>query len=522
MDQYLIYLRKSRADRDAEAQGQGDTLARHRAALVELAHRQGLAIAEIFEELVSGETITARPEMQKLLQVVESGLYAGVLVMEVERLARGNTRDQGVVAETFQYSGTKIITPLKTYDPTDESDQEYFEFGLFMSRREYKTINRRLQRGRSTSLSEGKFIAGTAPYGYRKQKLPQQRGFTLEIIPEQAGVVHRIFSLYISGEAQPSGETRQYGAFTIAKKLDEEGIPSPSGAKWPPCTVKDILCNPTYAGMLRWSHRPTVKRMEAGQVVESRPVNHAMPLTPGLHPPIVDRSMWEAAQERLKARSHAPMPGNRTTQNPLAGLLYCSVCNRSMERRKFARGRDMLMCPTKDCPTMGAVLDDVETSLLGGLQLWLSAYRVSAQESSANSTGAVQEVKRTVARLDRSLTTLQKQRDSLFDLLEQGVYTPDLFQERSHALSQKINTNQAALEEAHAQLTAEQALADQQYFAIPKITSVLEQYAELDTPQDKNELLKALIQRVFYTKTQGGRYAPSDMALTILPKIKPV
>ena len=41
-----------------------------------------------------------------------------------------------------------IITPIKIYDPNDEYDEEYFEFGLFMSRREYKTIKRRMQRGR--------------------------------------------------------------------------------------------------------------------------------------------------------------------------------------------------------------------------------------------------------------------------------------------------------------------------------------------------------------------------------------
>ena len=50
--------------------------------------------------------------------------------MEVERLARGETIDQGDVAQAFQYSDTKIITPLKTYDPTNEYDEEYFEFGV--------------------------------------------------------------------------------------------------------------------------------------------------------------------------------------------------------------------------------------------------------------------------------------------------------------------------------------------------------------------------------------------------------
>ena len=83
---YDIYLRKSRADRDAEANGGGDTLLRHRTALLELARKMNLTIYHIFEEVVSGETIANRPEMQKLLAEVETGQIAGVLVMEPEAL----------------------------------------------------------------------------------------------------------------------------------------------------------------------------------------------------------------------------------------------------------------------------------------------------------------------------------------------------------------------------------------------------------------------------------------------------
>ncbi len=147
-----MYLRKSRQDNEAESRGEGETLARHRNALFELAKRQNLTITKIYEEVVSGDTIAARPEMQKLLSDVEAGMWAGVLVMEIERLARGDTSDQGTVAKTFQYSGTRIVTPMKTYDPNNEFDEEYFEFGLFMSRREYKIINRRMQRGKIASI----------------------------------------------------------------------------------------------------------------------------------------------------------------------------------------------------------------------------------------------------------------------------------------------------------------------------------------------------------------------------------
>ena len=168
MEQYCMYLRKSRADREAEQRGEMETLSRHEAALLALAVRNHHPITKIYREVVSGETIAARPCMQELLSEVEAGIWTGVYVMEVERLARGDTIDQGVVSRAFRLSSTLIITPIKTYHPDNEFDEEYFEFGLFMSRREYATIKRRLQRGREASVREGKFIGNKPPYGYRR------------------------------------------------------------------------------------------------------------------------------------------------------------------------------------------------------------------------------------------------------------------------------------------------------------------------------------------------------------------
>lgn len=125
---YAIYLRKSREDLEAEKYGEGETLARHEKILTNLAEKRNLQICKIYREVVSGETISERKEMQNLLRDVENQKWAGVLVVEVERLARGNTSDQGRVCEAFKYSNTKIITPMKTYDPNNEFDEEYFEF----------------------------------------------------------------------------------------------------------------------------------------------------------------------------------------------------------------------------------------------------------------------------------------------------------------------------------------------------------------------------------------------------------
>ena len=144
--------------------------------------------------------------------------------MEVERLARGNTIDQGIVSQAFKYSNTLIITPNKVYNPANEFDEEYFEFGLFMSRREYKTINRRLIAGRLASCKEGKYVGSAPPYGYKKIKLQGQKGFTLVPDEKEAEIVKLIFKWYTQED--------RIGTRKICYRLDEMGIKPHIADKW--------------------------------------------------------------------------------------------------------------------------------------------------------------------------------------------------------------------------------------------------------------------------------------------------
>lgn len=248
-EEYAIYLRKSREDREMEKYGDGETLARHESTLLQLAENMHIKIGKIYREVVSGETIEEREEMKKLLDDVENKKWAGVLVMEVERLARGDTADQGVVAIAFKYSSTKIITPSKIYDPNNEYDEEYFEFGLFMARREYKTINRRLQRGRMTSITEGKYVGSIPPFGYERKKLDNAKGFTLVPNKEEADIVKKIFELYSYEDISIN---------SVASKMNELGLKPRKADYWSISSIKDILNNPVYIGKIRWNSRKQV------------------------------------------------------------------------------------------------------------------------------------------------------------------------------------------------------------------------------------------------------------------------
>ena len=509
----LMYLRKSRADLEAEARGEGDTLARHEAELRRTAARMGLTVTDIYREIVSGETIAARPQMQRLLAEVEHGVWDSVLVMEVERLARGDTIDQGIVAQAFKYSGTKIVTPIKVFDPANEFDEEYFEFGLFMSRREYKTITRRLQRGREASVREGKYCGSKAPFGYVRVKLPHEKGWTLSPDPETAPVVRDIYSWYAGPEA--------LGTQKIADRLNMRGVLSYTGKRWTPASVRTILHNPVYAGELFWRRRGVVKRVENGVVTKTRPWSSDALYTRGLHEPLIPSDVYKAAQVRL-SQTVTTTPKDRSLQNPLAGLVICGVCGRHMTRRPYKTGYpDTLMCQYKGCPTVSSLLSEVEAALLEAMRSWLALYKADLRAASAPDSKSAEaaEIQASIDRVRAELDTLRQQEKRAYDLVEQGVYTTEVFLERSREIASRRTDAELRLSGLSADLEAADKLRAAREEIIPRFEDVLTTYPLAQTPAEKNALLRSVLDHVVYTKTTRTRWAPSgsDMELQLYP-----
>lgn len=524
MQPYCIYLRKSRADMEAEAHGEGETLARHEKLLLEVARRGQYNVTQIYREIVSGETIAARPVMQRLLQEVEQGLWEGVLVVEVERLARGDTIDQGIVAQAFKYSSTKIITPLKVYDPTNEYDEEYFEFGLFMSRREYKTINRRLQRGRLASAKEGKWVSGIPPYGYERVRVPNDKGWTLRPVEAEADIVRFIFRLYTSGEENDDGTVKKFGTYSLALRLDAMGVPPPRGAHcWSNVTIQSILQNPAYTGKIRWNVRKTKRRIVNNTVRVERyiaPLEERV-FVDGIHPPIIDEAVFLAAQEIFAQKGPPPVQSKNMVKNPLAGLLICGKCGRTMVLRRSG-DRAGLYCPNRACDNVGSGYDIVEERLLQALDRWLGSYRLEWSDRLPEEEQSLIDLKeKSVRRAQDEIETLKKQLARTHDLLEQGVYDTDVFLERSRSLSARISAAQEAAEALAVDLAEEEARAASRRNIIPKVERLLDVYAALPSAQAKNEMLKEVIERAEYTRLSRERKngMADKFELVLFPKL---
>lgn len=516
---YAIYLRKSRKDLDAEAMGEGETLSRHLDILKSLAKRMGLNVVKVYAEVVSGESIDARPQMQELLRDVETGIYDGVLVVEVERLARGDTSDQGRVAKTFKFSNTLIITPAKTYDPNDEFDEEYFEFGLFMSRREYKTIRRRLVAGSDASRREGKYTGNVPPYGYVRKKLKKEKGWTLEIVSDQAQVVRMIFDWYQNGmQGIPVGYT------AISDELNRLSIPSPSGTRWTPNGIQSILRNPVYAGYIKSGYRKEVKKIIDGKLTRSRPLNNDYTLYPGRHKAIISQETWDAVHNRMLKRV-LPSSSSRVKpqQNPLAGLVCCSQCGRIMQRRPYQSGRSAtLICTTKDCSTVASDLSMVEQRLLDALDQWLVSGTLPDPDQLPDNSDRLDLLRQAVSSCREDLSAADRQLQKQYDLLEKGIYDESTFYERSAIMKKRKFELTSRLKDLQAELQTETERNEAVKNLLPTLQTIHDTYPKLTSAELKNRLLKEVIDHVEYSKSENGRWGhPDNFALKIYPRVTP-
>ena len=508
LQRVAIYLRKSRADLEAEGLGEGETLSRHRRALSALAEQYRYRIASVYEEIVSGERILDRPAMQDLLHAVQARNYEAVLVMDIDRLGRGNMVDQGLIQDTFKSSGTLIITPRKVYDLQDEFDEEWSEFEAFLARRELKIITRRIQRGRRQSAGDGKSVSRKPPYGYARDG-----GLHLHPDQETASIVRMIFTMAADG----------HGASRISARLTEMGVRTPTGkTRWNRSTIYAILQNPVYRGHIRWGFFRYRKIGTCGGYSRVRTREDEQTLCLNAHEALVDEETYN--RYKTHVGRHPRVAQQRALANPFAGLIVCSACGRVMQRRPtYNRPHNSLLCLTPGCKTRSARYEIVEERLLAALRPLLQEMRVPAAPGGARGAHAASAdaemavLRRQIASLEQQYGALLGQRDALHDLLERGVYDAPTFAERKHGLSERLRDTEldlAALRSKLADILAAMDLTSSSEAHM----RIMEIHDAAPTPALQNRILRQLIETVVYTRSKEWR-EPDHFTLEVYLRV---
>ena len=490
-----IYLRKSREDIEKEKNGI-DTLQAHESTLLEFARKRQYNIIAIKREVVSGGSLYSRPEMLSLLEDIEHHRYDAVLCMDIDRLGRAGMKEQGIILETFRDNDVLIITPEKVYDLNNDTDMLHTDIKSFIARQELNLITKRLENGRIRSVKDGQYIHTVAPFGYKKAIINKLK--TLEIIPEQAEIVKIIFDMYANQDK---------GAIIIARELKALGAINASGnSNWSTRTIKAMVHNPVYCGMVYYKKRKY--KLVGNKVIST--VNKNPIIVKGLHEEIISYELYQKAQEAAENRYSVPVSKDKELKNPLAGILKC-CCGYAMYIKKDKKA-ERLNCSNR-CGSRGTNILRVEKRILDDMKEYFKNLIIDFEQLNEDNKFNNDFKKLEIIQLN--IDKKKNQLNKLYELLEQGIYTTELFLERSKIINDELHDLQGNLDILKLRVN-DNGIIQENINEIPKIQNILDIYETLSI-EEKNIFLKSIINRITYYKSADD--APDDFKLIYDMKI---
>lgn len=284
------------------------------------------------DEAMTG-TKEGRPEFQRLLADCRNGKIDMVITKSVTRLARNTLTLLETARElksleidiyfekenihTMSMDGELMLTLLASF--AQEESRSASENSKWR-------IRKKFEQGYSTYIDM---------YGYRF------KDNTLQIIPEEAGVIRQIFTDYLAG----------MGKIALAKKLNYQKIPAKNGGLWRGTTIHDILTNEKYTGDMilqkfyRMDHVSKKNVRNHGEY----PMYHVI----GSHEAIIDKAVFAEVQEEIRRRKDKTVPAKISCGKHLfTGLLRCSQCGgkfyRRIRNRSTKYAKPVWTCPLFD------------------------------------------------------------------------------------------------------------------------------------------------------------------------------
>ena len=502
-EEVLDYLRKSQSDDPLLTVE--EVLAKHEAILDEWAEKHlGGKVPEEnkYREVVSGETLKDRPEINLVLRRIESPKIKAVKIVEPQRLTRGDLEDIGRLMKLLKHTNTLVITPTHIYDLRDEYDWDAFERELKRGN-DYLEYYKKIQaRGRLLSVSQGNYLGTYAPYGFKKITVVdgKRKCPTLEEDPETADVVRMIFDMYVN---------KDMGCQRICNYLDSMKIKPPKGEHWSPAAMQDMLENIHYIGKVRWNFRKTVTIVEDGEIIKTRPnakVGEYL-IYEGRHEGIIPEELFNAAQAK-KGRNHRAKAKTKV-RNPLAGLLWCR-CGRAMSLRTYKdkdgneKNPPRLLCDGQThCKTGSVLYEEMLDRVCQILEQCIEDFEVRVTENTGDSAKLHTKL---IKNLEKKMQDLQakelSQWESQSDPDPAKRMPQHIFQQLNAKLLKEKEEVQQALCKAYESMP-EPVDYEEKVVMFKEALSALRN-PEVD-PQEKNRLLKLCIDRIDYSREKPQR-----------------
>ena len=475
-----IYLRKSRGKDGMETD---EVLEKHRSELVNFAKKNNFRYT-IYQEVESGDSISGRPEMIKLLQDVEEGLWDAVLCIDIDRLGRGQEEDSGRIKRIFRTSETFIMTPNKVYNLENEDDETYYEFQTFLARQEFKIIKRRFRRGKKQAARAGKWSNGTPPLPY----IYDVDNKELVIDEEKLEVYKMIKSMFLD---------ELLNLKQIEWKLNQLRIPSPRGKSWTAKVVADVLKSETHLGKI--ISNKSKGNFKKGEKVKIIPRDKWI-IVENCHQAVKTIEEHEKIIELLSKRNY------KHTIRPkriLSGLVECGLCGRIMQlhSNKYCVS---LNCPGytptgEKCPCIG-VKEDV---LISKILPIIDEYINKNYQDNINKDKEILYLNKQISKLGIDYKKIEILLNKIYQMREDGEYTKEEFMIRKEKRQDELNQITSQIEGLKNELKKLDKNNAKQ--VINNYTMYKNNWNKEINPQRKNALLSQFIDKIIYIRLKDNR-----------------
>lgn len=497
-DNFILYLRKSRADDPTESVE--EVLSKHEARLQDFMQRRyggKIPKENIYREVCSAESIADREKIKEVLLRIEDPNIAGVVVADVARLSRGDLGDCNEIITRFRYTKTLVVTDTMKFDLEDKRDRQYFQDELLRGAYYLDYVKEVLRRGREGAVqNRGCYIGTKPPYGYNKIKI----GKNPSLEPNKdAGIVRLIFDWYVNEDLTFS---------QIAYKLSEMKIPSPKNGLWQKGSIRQTLANAHYDGKVYYGRSKETTFVENGELVTKKLRQKDYIIADGLHPAIVDHDIFVRAQEKLN-RNPSYKKGCEL-KNPFAGILKCAKCGRSIRQHPYKKADARMECSNTTLCGKSIKVAVVEEAIINALE---QSELPTLEAKLKNGEGNAHNIKKSLLdSFEKELQDLKAQEDRQYQFLESGTYSEEVFEKRHTILLEKMEDCKAKIRETQASMPKKIDYAEK-IILLKKAIEGLK--SNTTTPLEKNKLLKPIVERIDLETWDTGRWNDVGYSLNI-------